>query len=120
TDLRIVLTAAIETLPEDYRTVVVLRDVEGLSTQEIAQITGLSVASVKVRTHRARLLLRRRPGGHPVDPRPGGADGQGARRRIGGGTGSGDSRERASTRRGSTLIAQRNAASASRRRPSSR
>jgi len=60
TDLRIVLTAAIEALPEEYRTVVVLRDVEGLPTQEIAQITGLSVANVKVRTHRARLVLRKR------------------------------------------------------------
>jgi RNA polymerase sigma-70 factor, ECF subfamily len=60
TDLRIVLTAAIEALPEAYRTVVVLRDVQGLPTQEIAQITGLSVANVKVRTHRARLALRRR------------------------------------------------------------
>ena len=60
TDLRIVLTAAIEALPEAYRTVVVLRDVEGLPTQEIAQITGLSIANVKVRTHRARLVLRKR------------------------------------------------------------
>ncbi len=60
TDLRIVLTAAIEALPEAYRTVVVLGDVEGLPTQEIAQITGLSVANVKVRTHRARLVLRKR------------------------------------------------------------
>ncbi len=60
TELRLVLTAAIAALPEEYRTVVVLRDVEGLSTQEMAQITGLSVANVKVRTHRARLELRRR------------------------------------------------------------
>jgi RNA polymerase sigma-70 factor, ECF subfamily len=60
TDLRIVLTAAIDMLPEDYRTVLVLRAVEGLSTREIAQITGLSAASVKTRTHRARLVLRMR------------------------------------------------------------
>jgi RNA polymerase sigma-70 factor (ECF subfamily) len=52
TDLRLVLTAAIVALSDAYRTVVVLRDVEGLSPREIAQITGLSVASVKVRTHR--------------------------------------------------------------------
>jgi RNA polymerase sigma-70 factor (ECF subfamily) len=63
-DLRIALTAAIETLPEDYRAVVVLRDVKGLSTQEISQITGLSLASVKVRTHRARLMLRKRLGAY--------------------------------------------------------
>jgi RNA polymerase sigma-70 factor, ECF subfamily len=59
TELRIVLTTAIEALPENYRTVAVLRDVQGLSTHEIAQITRLSVASVKVRTHRARLVLRK-------------------------------------------------------------
>jgi len=60
TELRLVLTAAIAALSEEYRTVVVLRDVAGLPTQKIAQITGLSVANVKVRTHRARLELRRR------------------------------------------------------------
>jgi RNA polymerase sigma-70 factor (ECF subfamily) len=70
TDLRIVLTAAIEALPEEYRTVVVLRDVEGLSMQEIAQITALSVANVKVRTHRARLVLRKRLGAYLSGPLP--------------------------------------------------
>ena len=60
TELRLVLTAAIAALSEEYRTVVVLRDVEGLSPQEVAQITGQSVASVNVRRHRARLELRRR------------------------------------------------------------
>jgi RNA polymerase sigma-70 factor, ECF subfamily len=70
TDLRIALTAAIETLPEGYRTVVVLRDVEGLSTQEISQITGLSIPSVKVRTHRARLVLRKRLGAYLSGPQP--------------------------------------------------
>ncbi len=60
TDLRIVLTAAINTLPEDDRIIIVLRDAEGLSTQKIAQLTGLSIASVKTRAHRARLELRKR------------------------------------------------------------
>jgi RNA polymerase sigma-70 factor (ECF subfamily) len=64
TDLRIALTAAIETLPAGYRSVVVLRDVEVLSTQEIAHITGLSIANVKVRTHRTRLVLRKRLGAY--------------------------------------------------------
>ena len=72
TELRIVLTAAIESLPEGYRTVVVLRDVEGLSMQEIAEITGLSVANVKVRTHRARLVLRKRLGAYLSDLPTGG------------------------------------------------
>jgi RNA polymerase sigma-70 factor, ECF subfamily len=58
-DLRMVLTAAIDTLPVDARTVIVLHDVEGLSQHEISQITGLSVASVKSRVHRARLVLRK-------------------------------------------------------------
>ena len=70
TELRLVLTAAIAALSEEYRTVVVLRDVKGLSPQEIAQITGLSVASVKVRTHRARLELRRRLAAFLSGPRP--------------------------------------------------
>jgi RNA polymerase sigma-70 factor (ECF subfamily) len=64
TDLRIVLTAAIDTLREDYRAILVLRDVEGLSTQEVSQITGLSAANVKSRTHRARLVLRKRLGAY--------------------------------------------------------
>jgi hypothetical protein len=68
TELRMVLTAAIESLPEDYRTVVVLRDVEGLSMHEIAETTGLSVASVKVRAHRARLVLRKRLGAYLSGP----------------------------------------------------
>jgi RNA polymerase sigma-70 factor, ECF subfamily len=58
-ELRRVLTAALDTLPDDYRAIVVLRDVEGLSPQTISQITGLSVAAVKTRTHRARLRLRK-------------------------------------------------------------
>ena len=48
-----------DTLPDDYRAIVVLRDVEGLSPQTISQITGRSVAAVKTRTHRARLRLRK-------------------------------------------------------------
>jgi RNA polymerase sigma-70 factor, ECF subfamily len=76
TDLRIALTSAIETLPDSYRAVVVLRDVQGLSTQEISEITGLSVASVKVRAHRGRLALRKRLRAYvsgPLPPAAGGA-----------------------------------------------
>jgi RNA polymerase sigma-70 factor (ECF subfamily) len=58
-ELRRVLTAALDTLTEDHRAIVVLRDVEGLSPEEVSQITGLSVAAVKTRTHRARLVLRK-------------------------------------------------------------
>ncbi|MDJ0781782.1 MAG: sigma-70 family RNA polymerase sigma factor [Desulfosarcinaceae bacterium] len=52
------LKTAIVELPEKYRLVLVLRDVEGFSTTETADILKLSVANVKVRLHRARLALR--------------------------------------------------------------
>mgnify|MGYP002063517079 CR=1 FL=1 len=45
-------------LTEKYRLVIVLRDIEGFSTTETAQILNLSDANVKVRLHRARLFLR--------------------------------------------------------------
>jgi RNA polymerase sigma-70 factor (ECF subfamily) len=52
------INSAIFTLPEKYRLVIVLRDIEGFSTAETAQILNLSDANVKVRLHRARLFLR--------------------------------------------------------------
>ena len=51
---------AIESLPANYRKVVLLRDVEGLSYQEIAEIVGRPVGTVKSRVNRARLRLQRR------------------------------------------------------------
>ena len=57
-DLRSVLEAAIRALPDLYRPVVLLRDVEGLSTAETADSLGLSEPAVKVRLHRGRALLR--------------------------------------------------------------
>jgi RNA polymerase sigma-70 factor, ECF subfamily len=59
-ELRRALTAAIEVLPDLYRSVLVLRDVEGLSNLEIAETLGLSVMVVKARVHRARLFVRKR------------------------------------------------------------
>jgi RNA polymerase sigma-70 factor (ECF subfamily) len=50
--------AALATLPEDARTVVVLRDIEGLSTKEVADLLGVSESVVKVRLHRAHAKLR--------------------------------------------------------------
>lgn len=47
-------------LPPAYRMIVVMREVEGLSTREVASIAGISEANVKTRLHRARLMLRRR------------------------------------------------------------
>lgn len=60
TELRTALSAAIDELPADYRAVVLLRDVEGLSQQEAAEALGLTVVNVKTRLHRARLFLRKR------------------------------------------------------------
>src|SRR5882672_7904901 len=59
TELKSVLTAAIDELPADYRTAFVLHDVEGLSNPEIAQTLRVNLGTVKSRVHRARLFLRR-------------------------------------------------------------
>ena len=48
----------IDELPESYRTVLVLRDIEGLDTEETANMLGLSVNATKIRLHRARQALR--------------------------------------------------------------
>jgi RNA polymerase sigma-70 factor (ECF subfamily) len=55
---RRVLEAAIDRLPAHYRAVLVLKDVEALSNEEVAQVVGDSVAAVKTRLHRARMALR--------------------------------------------------------------
>ena len=52
--------AAIEELPEPYRSAVLLRDVEEFSIAEVAELTGATEAAVKSRLHRARLTLRER------------------------------------------------------------
>lgn len=57
-DLRSRLIAALNQLPLDYREAVVLRDVAGLSNDEVAAALGLSVAATKSRIHRGRLQLR--------------------------------------------------------------
>lgn len=57
-ELKELLDSAISKLAPEYRIVFTLRDVEQLSTEETAQITGLSVPAVKSRLHRARAFLR--------------------------------------------------------------
>lgn len=57
-ETRAILHRAIDALPAQYRAVLVLRDVEGLSNEEVAEVVGDSVAAVKSRLHRARLVLR--------------------------------------------------------------
>jgi RNA polymerase sigma-70 factor (ECF subfamily) len=54
------LQAAILSLPESHREVLVLRDVEGLSAEEAAQVVGIEVGALKSRLHRARMDLRER------------------------------------------------------------
>jgi RNA polymerase sigma-70 factor (ECF subfamily) len=57
-EMRSLIEKAIAGLPEMYRDVYVLADIEQLSNQEIADLLSLSVAAVKSRLHRARLLMR--------------------------------------------------------------
>jgi RNA polymerase sigma-70 factor, ECF subfamily len=57
-EVRTTLEKAIENLPDQYRAVLMLRDVEGLSTEEAAEAVGDSVAAIKSRLHRARMVLR--------------------------------------------------------------
>lgn len=59
-ETREVMEEGIQRLPEELRTVFVLRDVEGLSNSEVANILDLTVAAVKSRLHRARIALRDR------------------------------------------------------------
>jgi RNA polymerase sigma-70 factor (ECF subfamily) len=53
------LRQAIQKLPPQYRIVLVLRDMEGLTDEEVAEITGLRAGTVRVRLHRARLFVRK-------------------------------------------------------------
>jgi RNA polymerase sigma-70 factor (ECF subfamily) len=57
-ETRMLVRQAIDQLPENYRTVLILRDIEGLDTEAAAQALEVSVAVVKTRLHRARQALR--------------------------------------------------------------
>lgn len=58
-DIKTHLDRAIEKLAKEYKVVFVLRDIEGLSTEEVAEILHLSIPAVKSRLHRARSFLRK-------------------------------------------------------------
>ena len=58
-ELKRILDESIDKLSPEYRIVFLLRDVEGLSTEETAELTELSVPAVKSRLHRARAFLRK-------------------------------------------------------------
>jgi RNA polymerase sigma-70 factor (ECF subfamily) len=56
--MRQLVRAAIDRLPDTYRTVLLLRDIEEMSTEETAEILGISTTAAKLRLHRARQALR--------------------------------------------------------------
>lgn len=59
-ELSTALEDAISKLPDDYRPVFILRDVDGLTSREVGRILDLTVPAVKSRLHRSRLMLRRK------------------------------------------------------------
>lgn len=67
--LRDLVRARIGELPDDYRIVLTLRDIEELNTREVAAVLRISEGAVKVRLHRARAALRRRLESAPLDTR---------------------------------------------------
>jgi RNA polymerase sigma-70 factor (ECF subfamily) len=75
-ELSDILAKTIQGLPTGFRTVFVLRDVEGLSTEETAETLGLSVPAVKSRLLRARLQLRERLSRYFKKKKNGGGDQQ--------------------------------------------
>ena len=57
-DARAFLIGRLRALPIEYRTAVVLRDIEGLSNEEVARVLEISLAAAKSRIHRGRMQLR--------------------------------------------------------------
>ncbi len=58
-EVRMLIKKAVETLPEIYRQVFLLRDIEELDVNETAQTLSISISNVKVRLHRARMMLQK-------------------------------------------------------------
>jgi RNA polymerase sigma-70 factor (ECF subfamily) len=58
-EVRLMLQEAVAALPQNYREVFLLRDVEELSTSEAADMLNISVGALKVRLHRARIMLQK-------------------------------------------------------------
>ncbi len=70
-EVRLLLERAVASLPLIYREIFLIRDVEELSVNESAEALGISIASVKVRLHRARMMLQKTlaPQLRPVNPK---------------------------------------------------
>jgi len=62
-ELRNVLASGLRELPDHYRAVIILHDVEGLSMAEVADCLDITMPTAKTRAHRARLFLRQRLAG---------------------------------------------------------
>jgi len=58
-EARLLLEQSFDALPDPYREIFMLRDIEGMSTLETAEVLGISEVNVKTRLHRARALLRK-------------------------------------------------------------
>ena len=69
-ELRDAVRTALLALPLPYRTAVVLRDIEGLSTREAAYVAGIGEATLKRRLHQARLKIRAELGDSPLSAAP--------------------------------------------------
>jgi RNA polymerase sigma-70 factor (ECF subfamily) len=69
-ELRRVLQEAIDGLPDEYRTALVMHDVEGLSNPDIAATLGISLPAVKSRVHRSRLFVRKKLADYLKDTAP--------------------------------------------------
>jgi len=63
-ELHDVLEKAIEELPPDYRTALVMHDIEGMPNPDIAETLGISLPAVKSRVHRSRLFVRKKLAGY--------------------------------------------------------
>jgi RNA polymerase sigma-70 factor (ECF subfamily) len=63
-ELREELEKAIDELPPDYRTALVMHDVEGMPNPDIAETLGISLPAVKSRVHRSRLFVRKKLAGY--------------------------------------------------------
>jgi len=59
-EMQRLIASAVQSLPPEYREVVLLRDMQGLSYNDIAQVSGLTLDNVKTRLSRARAMLRRK------------------------------------------------------------
>ena len=59
-EVRCEVSSAIDELPPHYRAALILKDVEGLSSTEVAEVLSISLANARTRIHRARLFIRKR------------------------------------------------------------